>query len=263
MTQLYKSKIIKAGALLSDTHILLAHWDESRTVAENLQGFRYDNIFGKTSRARVADMLNIFRQRYLEEEASRRALVLLAQNGFGSDTLNPILYFFTVRNDTLLQAVVRDLLAPRIMVGRSDITSPQMEAWVREQSDLGKTTSPWGTETIKRVTRNVMATLRDFGILEGAAHKTIAIPYLPLPAFAFIAYRLYLEESAGDALIHHPAWQWFFLTPLAVERFFGEAHMERLLDYRAAGRVVRITFPVDTLEDYAHVLTERFAQRIT
>lgn len=33
---LYSSKIIKAGALLADTKTLLAHWDESQPVADNL-----------------------------------------------------------------------------------------------------------------------------------------------------------------------------------------------------------------------------------
>ena len=65
MNRIYRSKIIKAGALLADTKTLLAHWDETRSVSENLDRFRRENIFGKASRSRVEDILAIFRQRYL------------------------------------------------------------------------------------------------------------------------------------------------------------------------------------------------------
>ena len=65
MNCIYRTKIIKAGALLADTKTLLAHWDETCSVSENLDRFRRENIFGKASRSRVEDILAIFRQRYL------------------------------------------------------------------------------------------------------------------------------------------------------------------------------------------------------
>ena len=49
----YSSKIIKAGALFSDTKTLLLQWDTSATVQANLARFRQENVFGKASRSRV------------------------------------------------------------------------------------------------------------------------------------------------------------------------------------------------------------------
>ncbi len=46
-TARYASKIIKASALLSDTKMLLAHWDECADVLTNLDRMRQDNVFGK------------------------------------------------------------------------------------------------------------------------------------------------------------------------------------------------------------------------
>ena len=57
--QLYSSKILKSGALLAETKILLANWDASITVVENLDRFERDNILGKASRSRVKDILEI------------------------------------------------------------------------------------------------------------------------------------------------------------------------------------------------------------
>ena len=71
----YSSKIIKAGALLSDTKTLLAHWDTTCPVPENLARIRLQNVFGKASSFRVEDILTVFRQRYLADEETLRALV--------------------------------------------------------------------------------------------------------------------------------------------------------------------------------------------
>lgn len=44
---IYSSKIIKAGAIIADTKTLVAHWDKTLSVAENLDQLRRNNIFGK------------------------------------------------------------------------------------------------------------------------------------------------------------------------------------------------------------------------
>ena len=43
----YTSKIIKAGALISDTKTLLTHWDVSASLDENINRVRRDNVFGR------------------------------------------------------------------------------------------------------------------------------------------------------------------------------------------------------------------------
>ena len=123
-------------------------------------------------------------------------------------------------------------------------------AWVAE----GKTTTQWGAETIVRVAQGFMATLRDFGVLQGAAQKRIAPIYLPTPCFALIALWLQMRERSGDLVLNCDDWKLFFLPVEGVERFFIEAHQEHLLTYHAAGSVVRIEFPADSLTEYANAL---------
>jgi hypothetical protein len=51
-----------------------------------------------------------------------------------------------------------------------------------------------------------------------------------------------------------PCWHLFYLGESAVERLLVEAQQERWLMYHAAGSVIRVDFPAETLEEYAHVL---------
>ena len=46
----YTSKIIKAGALLPATRLLLEHCDPTAPAPATLERLRYENVFGKASR---------------------------------------------------------------------------------------------------------------------------------------------------------------------------------------------------------------------
>jgi hypothetical protein len=108
----YTSRIIKAGALLADTKTLLAHWDDMMSVADNLGRFRRENVFGKTSRSRIGDILAIFRQRYLVEAEVAKALVVLEKSRIAANSFDRILLFHAARADSLLHDVVTEWIAP-------------------------------------------------------------------------------------------------------------------------------------------------------
>ena len=63
--------------------------------------------------------------------------------------------------------------------------------------------------------------------------------------------------SVRDAYAMVPDWKLFFLSREAVERLLFEAHQHSLLEYHVAGSVTRLTFPAETLEEYANVLAPR------
>jgi bacteriophage exclusion system BrxA-like protein len=253
----YSSKIIKAGALLADTKTLLSEWDESCSVAENRDRFRRENLFGKASRSRVEDILAIFRQRYLADPELLRALIVLARANTPAQSFDRILYLLALRNDPLLHDVVLDLLLPLYERGQQEVGVADLTRWVRQQVAQGLTERTWGQETIERVAQGVAATLRDFGVLQGVLHKRITPPFLPIEAFCFIALLRSRDLQSGERLLRDPEWRLFLLPNIAVERMFVAAHQEHLLEYYAAGRVMRIEFPTLSLEEYARALAQR------
>jgi hypothetical protein len=252
----YSSKIIKAGALLADTKTLLACWDVTAGTQENLDRIRRENLLGKASRSRVEDVLAIFRQRYLTEEPVTKGLAALVQGGFPAAALDRILYFHAARADRLLHDVVIEVLLPHRSRGITDVDAGEVQRaltkWVKE----GRTAGAWSESTTLRVTQGVLSSLRDFGVLQGAVHKRIAPAYLPAEAFAYVAFYLKQHQPSGAKLVELADWKLFFLPAVGVERFLIEAQQRRLLEYHAAGRVTRLTFPARSLEEYAHVLTQ-------
>ncbi len=253
----YSSRIIKAGALLPDAKTLLAHWDLAATARDNIGRIRRDNVFGKASRSRVEDILAIFRQRYLSEPAVTRALVTLVKGRFPAQALDRILYFHAARADRLLGAVVVEVLVPLRARGVTDVHPGEIRRALSDWAREGKASGEWSENTVTRVAQGLLSALRDFGILQGAAHKKIAPAYLPDEAFAYVAFYLKGHQPSGAKLVELPDWGLFLLDREGVERFLFEAHQRGLLEYHAAGSVTRLTFPAATLEEYANVLAQR------
>jgi hypothetical protein len=252
----YSSKIIKAGALLPDTKVLLSTWDPEQSVSENLQRVRRQNLLGKASRSRSEDILAIFRQRYLAEDTIARTLANMVRRQSNSNTLDRILYFHAVRADSLLHDTVVEFLVPHWSQGTMEVDIQDIEQVLRKWIAEGKTSGAWSDYTLRRVARGLLSTLRDFGVLQGAANKRIAPAYLSLQAFAYIAFFLKQHQPSGTKLLDLIDWKLFFITNEGVERFFLEAHQHGLLEYHIAGSITRLTFPATTLEEYANVLTQ-------
>jgi hypothetical protein len=255
--QIYSSKILKSSGMLSETKILLANWDDSASIQDNFNRFRQSNILGKASRSRVADILNVFRQRYLNEVQVTEALICLIRAKLSADSLDQILYFHAARSDPLIHDFVIEALWPRYQSGRQDILVEDAENWIREKVSKGVTTSSWSDKTIEKSAQGLMSTLRDFGVLKGLKNKRLIPAYLPVDAFSYIAFYLSRLQPSGKRLLESKEWQLFFLETEAVEHLFMEAHQQHLLDYRAAGSVVRVVFPSKSMEEYVHVILER------
>jgi hypothetical protein len=254
---LYTSKIIKAGALLADTKTLFAHWDPAASAQENMERAQRENLFGKASRSRVRDVLAIFRQRFLGEGAVTRALVVLVKGKLPAASLDRILFFHAARADGLLHDVVTEVLAPLSARGITDIDVPEVQKPLKKWVAEGKTSGPWSDPTVERIAQGLLSALRDFGVLQGAVNKRIAPTYLPVAAFAYVAFYLRQHQPSGAKLVELPDWKLFFLSREGTERSMFEAHQAGLLDYHAAGSVTRLSFPADKLEEYAHAVAQR------
>ncbi len=248
----YSSRIIKAGALPTDSRAFLRAYDPKLSAQENLGRILRRNILGKASRARLRDILPIFRQRFLGRPALAQTLHDLVHTEVPPAILDRILFYHAAKADALLYKVVTDLVYKKREAGET-VVSPEDAG--RYVSSLARSSGlPWSAYTVGRVTRGLLATLRDFRVLEGAARKRIAPAYLPLETFIYVVFALHQEGHFGERLMHHPDWRLFLVTPGDVEALFLEAHRLKWLDYQVAGRLVRVELHLETTEDLVRAI---------
>lgn len=253
----YTSRLIKATALLTDTKALMDSWDLNIDVETNFNKAQENNIFGKASRSRVKDILTIFRQRYFENEQVGQALVRLVQSGVSSNWIDPILYYYSALNDSTLRDIVIEVINPRRQSGFSDIHVEHVIRKLRDWSAEGKTTTPWRDETVISVAQHALATLRDFGILQGFNQKYLTPIILPIEPFVFICFDMINRYQSGELVLHAVEWGLFDLSPNDVELHLMEAHQQHLCEYYAAGSVIRLEFPFEDLLELSNALIER------
>jgi hypothetical protein len=255
--RLYSSKILKSGALLAETKVLLANWNNSLSVDQNLDRYEQENVLGKASRSRLKDILDIFKQRYLIDDQNILGLNFLAKNRYPAEGFDRILFFHAARADLLMHDFVTERLKDMYEAGIREVRLEDANLWIRKKIDEVKTRGPWSEQTIIKSGQGLLSALRDYGILQGIKNKHFAPMNLPVEAFSYIAFCLNRVQPSGKRLIEDPEWRLFFLNPQDIEHLFMEAHQLHLLSYQAAGSVIRISFPSVTIEEYAHVILER------
>lgn len=253
----YTSRLQKGGALLQEMRQLTKLWSEAPDIAEKLV---VGNPLALPSRARAKDVIiRTFVPRFVKGDPPNfwKALSIFEAQSANIEIIRPLHYFAAARAEALIADFVGQFLIPRQQSGMLEITIEETVRFIRESPIEKFDGARWSEAVQIKVARGLLAALRDFGILQGRVKKRLAPFYLPVTAFSFVAFLLHLKQPSGDRLLADPEWQLFFLSPALVERMFLEAHQERFLEYHAAGRVIRIEFPAQTMEEYAYALTQR------
>jgi len=253
----YNSRLIKAGALLEEMRLLVRHW--SNGSDGGLKSLAVvDNLLGKATRARAQDIFrSAFLPRYVKGRPPKAWKILRALEDAGApvEVLKPVYYWVTARNEPILRDYVTAELAHKNGLTGQIISPSEVSQWIEKQlRSQGKT---WSDRVTILVARGILATLRDFGILEGAVKKRLAPVYIPIESFAYMAFALCQEGSMGEKLVRHDDWLLFFLSPEDVEGKLIESDVRGFLKYQSAGRITRIDFPARSFEEMAHVVLGR------
>lgn len=246
----FTSKIIKGGALLADTRRFLEAWDVNRTFEENLARFAALRVLGKTQ-TREDAIREIFRERFLDSGAE----VIHTLRSLVGDAIafREACYYEAARSDPLLAAFAQDCLFPWYEVGRREVDVSDVAHWLVADRRVPR----WGPQTRTRVAQGLLATLRDFGVLEGEVRgwrKRIATPHISMRGFAYVAFRERSRNLSGRAILESPAWRRYLLTTDAVRRRLLEADRLGLLRFAEAGSIVRVDWLVKNLQEIPNAL---------
>lgn len=244
---LHTGNIQKGGALLDDSRRLIETWDLEETVTENLDRITSGNLLGKATRRRSEDLLRrSLRPRLVEP--GMEVLATLKELLDDPAALSAALYYETSRDETLLAAFAEGPLFDWYHAGRNAVTIDDTTAWIAELTATGS--MPTTTATVRtKVARGLLAALRDFGVLEGAANKRFAHPHLPLRGFVYVAYRLHDQGASSTTLVTSAVWRRWLLDRDRIDDLLYQAARGGILDYGVVGSAVRVDWHVANLKE--------------
>jgi hypothetical protein len=237
--------------------LLVRHWQHT-SVNGQQNTVVADNLLGKHTRARAVDTLRrTFLPRFVNGHPPQAWEIAreLEDRNLPVEILRPIYYWITARSERLLYDFVCTELLHRSKNRVQSITTDEVCSWIASQ--LVTYRKRWSPTVTTKVARGMLATLRDFGLLEGASKKRIAPAYLPIESFAYLAFALHREGVSGPQLVQHRDWQLFLLSPPLVEQMFLEADRSGLLRFQVAGKIMRIDFPATSFGEMANVIAAR------
>ncbi|MCI0601824.1 DUF1819 family protein [bacterium] len=249
----YTTRLQKGGAMLDEMRQLVRSWTDTDTEVQRLEGIR-SNVLNRATRVRTE---HVFRYTFLPRfvngpipnawKLARPLEDVEASVGI----LRPVYFWITAKAEPIVADFCREFLLPRQHIARVSVEPAEAVQWLRTKG------TEWSPAVTNKVALGLLAALRDFGILEGRARKRLASLELPIGGFAYIAFCLHQLGASSRELLFHPDWELFLLRTREIEQFFLQAHQFDLLQYHAAGSIVRIDFPVSTLKEYARVVVER------
>jgi len=255
--RLYTSRLQKGGALLDDMRTLVRFWKDQGEHRQK-EWIVSENILGKHSRTRALDVYQeAFVPRFIKGNPPEAWKIVrpLEDRDLSIEIVRPIYYWITARSEPILYDFVVEEIVPKAKSMDVAVGVDDTERWVQKKSkSQGRS---WSRSVSIRVAQSMLAALRDFGILEGKAKKQIAPSYLPVESFAYLAFCLFKSGASGEKLIKHDDWRLFLLNQSVVERLFLDAHQSGFLRYEAAGRIHRLDFFANTMEEMADVIVGR------
>ena len=163
------------------------------------------------------------------------------------------MYYHTAKSDLFLYDYITKSLYDRYFSGQQTVSANDVLNFILTMPPE-KFNNPWSDYVQRRLSRGVMATLRDFGILEGKGKKKISNFYLPIEVFVYIAFLLKANVVSAEKILNHADWKLFLLNEITVERMFLEAHQRHYLEYNAAGKIIRINFQYENTMELVNEL---------
>lgn len=245
------SRILKGGALLGESRILVESWDHGQSVSANLASASTSNILAKRSATRSKDVLAVLRQRLIEP--GTHVLAALHALVDHPRAFREACYFEATRADALLAAFAEHALWESYQAGRVGVSPDDIVKWLRNLS-ANKCLPAWSDEVFTRAAQGLLATTRDFGILRGAVRKEFAGPSLSAAGFAYVAFRLHEQGTVARGIGASPVWHRWMLSSGDVEHLFGEVSTLGVLRRSQAGSVVRIDWELPSLVEVARAV---------
>jgi len=235
---MYTVNIQKGGAMLDDTRQVIEVWDDAVEPASNMRRIAEANLLGKTSRSRSDDVLRrIIGPRYVTPGPE----VIPALRSLRNDSraFREACFYETARDEQLLAAFAEGPIFDWHSNGRIGVTVGEAKAWLDSLTRAGQL--PEWTDTVRtKVARGLLAALRDFGVLNGAARKEFNSPGMTAKGFAYVAYREHQQGVSARALVESTIWRRWLLDAHWVNDLLTQVDRLGLLHYARAGSAVRI-----------------------
>jgi hypothetical protein len=232
--QSHTSALNKISARLPEAREFISSFDVTLSLQLNAQNAFINRWYGNTSERKCSELTRHFNDRFVK---SSEFFILLREYLLRTsfEQFNWINHFFMLLGDPYYRWAVTEFLFSRAQQGLFEIPRARFNQELKTQ--LPGTIGPVSLATYGR---NLLAALRDNGLLEGKVKKCIAATTISYKTITFMLYSLSFLGDDRYAFQDSPLYRSFLKTPEMLSSTFITAANSGYLEY--TGDRNRITF---------------------
>ena len=246
----YSSRYTSKGSLLAEAGIVINGLFKGMTIEEA----RERSLDGSLLNQRThASRLKIWKDLHYRLFTHRidwmiEGLKEARAKGSQSPEFVSMVYINYALRDHLTYDIVTGLIWNRWQQNQLEINREDILSLLDEVGEVQHQVYRWAESSRLKLASNILTSLRDFGILEGAQRKRIVRPILPLFTAEHLLRILTSEGFRGGEVLKHFTWRLFLCSEEDVASILASLSQVNRINFEKVGNTVVLHTP-DSWED--------------
>ncbi len=152
-------------------------------------------------------------------------LISFAQDGRQAE-LQAALLLHTARQDVLLYDIIQRVVVSRWLAGERGLITADIQRFLDDMQPVHPEVARWSHSTRVRLSRHALATMRDFGLLQGKVSKQIVEPIVPPAVMLHLIRLLQAEGIPPEQVAQHPDWQLWLWDAARAQKAIDASHLQ-------------------------------------
>ena len=204
----YLLRLASKTSLIEETRQFLLTYERVHDIEATRQALVNGGLpqRSRATRVTIVEIVQIRLTRWHPPAWVLDDLITFAQDGHQTE-LQAALLLHTARQDKLLYDIIQQIVVPHWFAAERELIRADVQRFLDEVQSAHPEVTGWSHSTREKLSRNVLTTLRDFGLLQGTATKQIVEPIVPPVVVQHLIRLLQAEGIPLEQVAHHPDWQ--------------------------------------------------------
>ena len=203
------ASIARHGAYIWETKRIFDVYIETESYDELKSAVLEDNLLRKGSERYRSDILSEITRRYhIAKDGFRETPLIRAYRRNLSESVWESLLYYEFSQDRLVKYLTTEFLYPRYQDGVLVLRKEDLLTFLENASSTRDEFESWSENTCLSVAEHYLASMKNFGILEGSTEKEFSYVYPPDQLVAYILYTLFEHgHTSADEVVNHTDWR--------------------------------------------------------
>lgn len=247
----YYSTIAGKGVLLPESKVILRTLSSGKNIDQIRHSVIEKDLLDRRTRESRSKVWKEVYRRYISGRSPEHVSTLakMVSHCANSTAVDLILFYEFCQADTLLYDLTACCTYELYQSARTSIDQVDVNEWLTSQERIHPEIATWSPITRNRLLGGYLATIRDFGLVQGIKQKEFHKLYVPREAFIYALYHQKDRAIEGKEAIQSSDWRLFLLSEQEVTFMLEDAARGGFVTFRHAGDIYDLQYSYKNLRE--------------